>query len=172
MRAACGFGLLLCVLYGCGGGTPEEADEIIAPPPTREEIEPEPEAPPLYGPDGELLPSDDVLAGLTLPRGLEEVIAEERRHVYRSPAPYFKVRAYFRERLFTGQVEDRGGGVEWVDAVPTDARGGVVHMDVMVSPGSDDMTRVEIREIAPAPLDAPPLEETLRRLEELQREAE
>lgn len=157
----------------CGGGSeaPEVAEEVAPAPEVAREERPEPE--PLYGEDGELLESSHVVAGLRLPRGLEQVIAEERRHVYSSEVPLVKVQRYFGVRLVTGEVSERpGGGATYVDAVPRDVRGGAVHLDVTIEPSSMAATRVEIVERVPAPVQPPSEEETLRRAREAMERAD
>jgi hypothetical protein len=162
---------VLLALAGCGGDEEESLPEVVAPVP---EVE-APEAPdlpePLYGEDGALLESDVTVAGLVLPRGLEPVLEEERRHVYRSDVPLPRVLQYFGVRLVTGQVDAlSGGGATYRDAVPRDVRGGAVHLDVTIEGSSVARTRIEILELAPAPTTPPSEAEMVRRLEQRMRE--
>lgn len=127
---------------------------------------------PLFGPDGRLLESDVVVAGLKLPRGLEETLEEERRHVYRTSVRLEAVQQYFGTRLLTGQVDRVGSGAIYRNAEPQGVRGGVVRMDVSILPLSDGKTRVEIVELPPPPAKTPPeahvrqqLREHLQRLD-------
>ncbi|MFW5920847.1 MAG: hypothetical protein ACOCUS_03320 [Polyangiales bacterium] len=112
----------------------------------------------LYATDGSLLESDDTVAGLTLPKGLEPFREEERRHVYRTTVSLEKLQKYFGPRLMTGEVERIGEGVIYRDATARDAEGAKVHMDVKILPGVKG-TRVEIEEIPPPPKNPPSLEE-------------
>ncbi|AKF03267.1 hypothetical protein [Sandaracinus amylolyticus] len=172
-RAALGIVIGLVVI-GCG----DEPDapvvsEEVAPAPVVPRPEPRPAPEPIYGADGELLESDEVVAGLRLPRGLRPLSSRERRHVYGSDVPLAKVQRYFGPRLVTGQVDARPSGrATYVDAVPRDVRGGEVRLDVTIEPASGMATRVEIVERAPAPLSAPPEEETLREAREAWRQAD
>lgn len=175
-RGACALSVVLAgsLAGGCGGGEAPSLPEEVAPPPAIERPTPQAVAPaPLYGEDGELLESDTRVAGLTLPRGLETVLEDERRHVYRSDVPLTKLQRYFGVRLVTGQVDTRpNGSVTYVDALPRDVRGGEVRLDVTVEPVARAGTRIEVRERLPALVDPPSEEEALRMLEEQMRRAE
>jgi hypothetical protein len=135
---------------------------------------PEPEPPPpaeaLYDAEGNLLPSDVVVAGLALPRGLEErPVHGARRHVYRTDVPLTKVQAYFGQRLITGQVDRIGDAAIFRRAVPSGVRGGVVHLDVGIHPIPRGGTRVEIDELPPPATNPPSADELIRQFEEEQR---
>lgn len=151
---------------GSGGGAASELPEEIAPAPEVSRAAP-PEREAIYGDDGEVLESGEVVAGLPLPRGIETVLEDGRRHVYRSEVPLQKMQSYFGVRLVTGQVDARsGGGATYVDALPRGVRGGVVRMDVTIEPSSAARTRIEIVEREPPPSSPPSEEESLRRLRE------
>lgn len=121
----------------------------------------------LYGEDGQLLESDTVVAGLRLPRGLTPTIAQGRRHVYTSTEPLTKVQQYFGVRLVTGAVDQRpGGGIVYHEALPRDARGGEVRLEVSIEPNSAVPTRVEILEAEPPVQTPPPEAETIERARE------
>jgi hypothetical protein len=115
----------------------------------------------LYGSDGLLRESDEVVAGLRLPVGLTKVHGEERRHVYRTRVPLRAVQRYFGPRLVTGQVDEVGTGAVYRNAVPRGVRGGTVKLDVSILPVSSG-TRVEIVEIRPPPPNPPDLAEIRR----------
>ncbi|WP_236516883.1 hypothetical protein [Sandaracinus amylolyticus] len=172
-RAAIGIVIGLVVI-GCG----DEPDapvvsEEVAPAPVVPRTETRATPDPLYGADGELLESDEVVAGLRLPRGLRPILSQDRRHVYGSDVPLVKMQRYFGPRLVTGQVDTRPSGrATFVDAVPRDVRGGEVRLDVTIEPASGTATRVEIVERMPAPISAPPEEETLREAREAWRQAD
>jgi hypothetical protein len=137
---------------GCGGGEAPEApapEEIAAAP---DGPSAETSAPPLYDPDGHLLPSTTKVAGLTLPRGLEPSRSTDGEHVFRSEVPLQKVLAYFGPRLFTARVDRIGGGAVYRHARPTEARGGAVDLDVSILPTSEGHTRIHIYELAAPPI--------------------
>lgn len=106
----------------------------------------------LFGPDGELLESDQKIAGLPLPKGLDVVREGERSHVYFTQAPLVKVQRYFGPRLTTTEVERIGAGVVYRQAIPKGVRGGQVRMDVSLLPATGGRTRVEVVELPPAPI--------------------
>lgn len=156
--------LTALALSACGGddaATDESggAAEEVAPPPT---VEVPPAPPPDRGPDGALLESDTYVGGLRLPRGLREVAVHERQHFFEGDyVPELYVR-YFGPRLMTGQVDHLpNGAVHYVAATAREARGAVVVMDVLVSPGSRSRTLVTIDERPPVPATPPPESETL-----------
>lgn len=154
-------------LGACGSETGEALPETVAPPPAVAAVEARPQAESLYGPDGVLLPSDTLVAGLPLPRGLDVVVEDGRRHVYTTDVPLGRVQRYFGVRLITGAVDARpAGGATYHDALPRDARGSSVHLEVTIEPSSASATRVEIVEIEPAPLTSPPEAETIERARE------
>lgn len=157
----------------CGDGEAPSLPEEVAPPPAIERPPPPGQPDPLYDDEGQLLESSTRVAGLVLPRGLETVVDEERRHVYRTDVPIAKVQQYFGVRLVTGQVDTRpNGSVTYVDALPRGVRGGEVRLDVTIDPVVGSGTRVEVRERLPAPVDPPSEEEALRMLQEQMRRAE
>jgi hypothetical protein len=101
--------------------------------------------PPLFGPNGELLPSDKSIAGLVLPRGLVATIEEERRSVFHTQVELQKVQAYFGPKLFTGDVERVGIGATFRNAKVMDAPESALVLDVSIRPVSGQYrTRVEI----------------------------
>jgi len=110
---------------------------------------------PLYGPSGELLESNRRVAGLQLPRGLEVTREEGRRHIYHHGASVRTVQAFFGTRLVTGAVDPIGDGAVYREATPRGVRGGIVKLDVTITPSSHGGTRVEIVEIPPAPRTLP-----------------
>lgn len=162
--------LAMMALAGCG----DDGDRSQASQAAQGDDEPaEPadglEREPLYAPDGSLLESDEAVAGLTLPKGLEPFRDEDRRHVYRTEVPLEKLQKYFGPRLMTGEVERIGEGAIFRNAVARDAEGAKVHMDVKILPGVNS-TRVEIEEIPPAPKNPPSLEELRERARDKKRE--
>lgn len=152
----------------CGGGeSAPELPEEVAPAPVLPADDDARGRESIYGEDGEVLESTTRVAGLVLPRGVELVLDQERRHVYQSQVPLTKMQRYFGVRLVTGQVDARpGGGATYVDALPRDVRGGEVRLDVTIEPSSAARTRVELVERPPAPVSPPSQEESLRRLRE------
>jgi hypothetical protein len=165
---------VLLILASCSDPPPPSADGVgnaIPPAPT-------PRAPvdPIYDENGVPRESEERVAGLVLPMGLEETttIAAGRRHLYTSVVPPEPLLRYFGPRLNTVDIRHVGERVTYYDAVPRDARGGVVHLDVTIQPSSGEPARVEIFERPPPPPDGMRVseEEIRRHLDEISRNRE
>lgn len=149
-------------LPGCGDddavaveAIPE--DEVVprpAPPPTSREA--------LFDADGKLLPSERVLAGLTLPRGLENEQSGNNRHLFEAPVPAVKLVQYFGPRLLTGRVEPNGTGASFINAIALRPSGTAYHMDVIITERGSQRSSLIIR-LTDAPTARPsaPSEEDL-----------
>ncbi|MBW2460989.1 MAG: hypothetical protein JRH11_05040 [Deltaproteobacteria bacterium] len=157
--------LALAGLAAFAAACEEEVEERPPPPVIVEAQPPGPAANPnaLYDEEGNLLESDVVVAGLRLPRGFELTVEVDRRHVYDSHVPIEKIHRYFGPRLITGQVDRHGDGATFREAVPRAARGGIVKLDVSIVPRSRTTTRIEIRELLPAPANPLSEDEIIRR---------
>lgn len=159
--------VLTAGVSACGGdeaSTDEsgEASEVVVPVPVPEAP---PAPPPDRNPDGSLIESDVVFGGLRLPRGLRETAVNDRQHYYEGPYVPEAYVNYFGPRLLTGTVNQLpGGGASYVQATAREARGGVVVMDVLISPGSAGTTVVTIYERPAVPVDPPSEEEIFREL--------
>lgn len=167
--------LALLVTLGCGAPTDLEGEvaETLAPPPTRDEVPPEPGAPErIVGDDGALLESEALFNGLVLPRGLETVSEEDHRRVYRTRSSVALVLGYFGPRLSTAEVERSArGGATYRNATPSGATG-ARPMDVTIAPTSGGFTRLELELPPPEILAEPSVEEARARLEALAASAE
>lgn len=160
-------GLSLSVLatssVGCSGSGAGESEDV---PPDERVPEPAP-AParpdPLYDDEGRLLPSERVLGGLTLPRGLENEQQGDHRHLFEARVPAAKLVQYFGPRLFTGQVEPHGQGASFLGATPLRPSGTAYRMDVLVTARGAYRSSLIIR-LADVPTARPsvPTEEDLR----------
>ena len=152
------------------------SDEVIQAPDEPRLDEPEAASGPtgriddyLYDAEGQLRESDEVIAGLPLPRGLELDRHAGRRHVYRTSLSRAKLAAYFGPRLFTGAVDRVGGdGAIYRAATVQGARGSAVRLDVSILP-IGGRTRVEVFELPPLPVNPPSPEEMAREAAELER---
>lgn len=113
-------------------------------PPSPAELAPRPDA--LYGADGVLLPSEERVVGIVLPRGLRAVGRAERRYFFESDEPVEALQRYLGPRLITGEVEPVGSGVIFRRAAPRDARGADVRVDVLVAASSAARSSVTITE--------------------------
>ncbi len=163
--------LLALLAVACGGNddatetTPPPAPE--EPPPVAPTFHPEDE---LYDAEGNLRESDEVVAGLRLPRGLQLDHEEERRHVYQTHVPIGKVVAYFGPRLFTGLVDRIGDGAVYRGATVVGVEN-APRMEVSILQTGSSV-RVEIVELPPMPATPPSPAELQRQWEEMMRRAE
>lgn len=98
---------------------------------------------------GNLVESDQIVAGLRLPRGLRFVKTKERWHMYETTLPLEKIQKYFGRRLITGEVDRKGHRVFYRGAVPIDVTGGIVKLDVGIYPSIQNRVRIEITELRP-----------------------
>jgi hypothetical protein len=123
--------------------------------------------PPLYDENGDLAPSDDRVAGLTLPRGLTAEPTEDRSYTYFSTVPIGRLLRYFGPRLTTGTVEPRpGGGAYYRNATVREAVGSSVHLDVTITPVPGERTMIDIRELAPSLVTPPSEAESIHAFEQ------
>lgn len=163
---------LLAALSGCGSCGSDEVETV---PYETEPVDPsvfdlEDDPNQLYDREGNLLPSETVVAGLALPRGVEERPSRgERRHTYSTEVEMGKVQRYFGPRLMTGEVDRVGSAAVFRAAVPRDVQGGVVRLDVGLYPTPRGGTRIEIHELPPPPQTPISPEELIRRFDEDQR---
>lgn len=143
--------VVVCLLLvACSEDPPPSMDGVGERVPAPERPQRERPEPILDG-DGIPLPSDVVVAGLTLPRGLTavEALDSERRHHYTSEVPVNALIRYFGPRLTTVQIDQEGSRTVYRDAVPRGVRGGIVRLDVTIRTSSAHAARVEIYERPP-----------------------
>jgi hypothetical protein len=164
----------LALLVACGSEVHDaeglEAEPIAVTAPERVERA---TAPALYDDEGNLLESEDHVSGILLPVALTSVVSEDRRHVYQTDVPLTKVLRYFGPRLVTGRVDPgAGGGATYRDALPRDAAGSSVHVDVAITPIPGPRTRIEIEELLPPPPTPPSEAEAMEDLARRMQQAE
>jgi len=158
------FVLALLVVFASCTSTPERAAE------TRSEEAPAEEASGEtpkreratwnYDPQGRLLPSDDYVVGIRLPRGAELSREEELHHVYRIQAPIEKVLAYFGPMMITGNVERRGKGAIYKRASVRGAEVNPTKVDVSILEVGNSLTRISVTELPPPPKHVPSSDHT------------
>lgn len=137
---------------GVGSEAPAEetkAEFKVRPPVTRR-----------FDPQGKLLPSDDYIAGIRLPRGAELHREGELLHVYRIKAPIDKVLAYFGPMMITGNVERRGKGAVYKRASVRGAEVNPTKVDVSILAVSSSVTRISVSELPPPPKHNPSSDHT------------
>lgn len=168
-------GVMVLVMLGCSTTT-EDAQQAI-PIDETNDLESSLDPNGLFDVDGRLRPSDERVAGFTLPRGLDALeLDRPREHHYLAPdVDVDDLVAYLGPRLVTGAVDRVGGGATFREAVPREVRSGAVRLDVSAHPsprGGSRLTIVELpperRDLAPGQLDPARVrtaEQALRNLE-------
>lgn len=154
---------LLAALGACTSKS-EPADRRGAPPPeTAAPAAPDEEKPaPVQIVDGEgkLIPSNEYIAGIRLPRGVELFRADELTHVYRLRAPIDKVLAYFGPMMITGNVERRGKGAVYRRASVRGAEISPTKVDLSILALEGNLVRISVTELPPPPPHQPTSEQT------------
>jgi len=114
---------------------------------------------------GNLLPSDEQIAGLVLPRGLEFKRKVEFRHFYATSVPANKLHWYFSARLTTNNIRRVSGSTTYVAAKVRDGNDSTGRFDVKITPNRKPKgkSRVEIRQLAPRK-PTPPLPQLMKQL--------
>ena len=164
LLVACVFAGLAVGSSGCGDDDAAPRARPEAPTEPTEDARRRPARDALYGADGDLLPSDDTFLGLTLPRGLELEAESRMRRRFTTQVPLRRVLGYFGPRLITGTVERVGDGAIYRRAVPKEAQGARVPMDVSVLPSSTYGRVVVILEELPVTPTKSPTKETIEQL--------
>lgn len=113
-----------------------------------------------YDAQGKLLPSDDYVVGIRLPRGTELSREAGLQHVYRIQAPIAKVLAYFGPMMITGNVERRGKGAIYKRASVRGAEVNPTKVDVSILEVGNSLTRISVTELPPPPKHVPSSDST------------
>lgn len=113
-----------------------------------------------FDPQGRLLPSDDYVAGIRLPRGCKIFREDELQHVYRIRAPIASVLAYFGPMMITGNVERRGKGAVYKRASVRGAEVNPTKVDVAILEVGSNLTRISITELPPPSKYVPSADQT------------
>lgn len=136
---------LLCVVLALGNGCSCKAAPRAEAPVRPIEVATEPLDPALFDAAGRLLPSDQVLFGLTMPVGLVRGAAAEGVEVFEGVLPMRAVHAYFRAHLVSGEIVAAGDALRFVAARPVTANGvGTDRLDVEVMPAGQGTVRVRV----------------------------
>jgi hypothetical protein len=110
--------------------------------------------------EGRLIPSDEYIAGIRLPRGAELFRADEVNHVYRIRAPIDKVLAYIGPMMITGNVERRGKGAIYKRASVRGAEVNPTKVDVSITEIGSNLVRIAVTELPPPPVHIPSTDQT------------
>lgn len=107
----------------------------------------------VLSPDGELLPSEQKVAGVVLPRGFESKFVDPHAWTYDGQFPQDKVLAYFDKRVTTKTRTNKPlGEVEYLGVrEKSDPNMTAVLVRVSPAPGRMEWTRIYIGE--PVPID-------------------
>ena len=119
-----------------------------------------PRPPRVFDVEGRLIPSDEYILGIRLPRGVELFRADEMTHVYRMRAPIKKVLAYFGPMMMTGNVERRGKGAVYKRASVRGAEVSPTKVDLSILEVGSNLVRISVTELPPPPTHIPPATET------------
>ncbi len=142
--------MLALALAACGSTESDESASARAAeaPATVAAEEPDP----LFDAEGNLLESDERVAGMVLPRGFEDMGTDRpRQHDYSGvDVEIDALVAYLGVRLVTGAVDRIGGGAVFRDALPRGVRGGEVRLDVTAMPSRRGGSRLQVIELPPA----------------------
>lgn len=169
MKAVCIALVCMAWLGGCRSeevAAPEEPEPVVPNAPEAAPDEPEPMPESNFDAFGALIPSDDYVVGVRMPRGATLSWEEPRVHVYQIFAPVDRVLTYFGPLLITGRVEPQGKGAVYRKASVRGAEISPIKVNVSITDIGSGYTRISITEIPPPPQFAPPQDETLRRARE------
>jgi hypothetical protein len=118
----------------------------------REEVE----ARRLTEPNGDLRPSNEQLAGITLPRGYQPKFVHDHEWTYDAELPFHKLEQYFLQRLSATIEHPAGMITRFTQARPVGQPNALpIELEVLPVPGRSDWSRIHI--IQPGP----PAEHTL-----------
>lgn len=155
--------LLLALLSACSSKPRNDSEVREADTPAAEasaETAASKQIPRRFDADGRLLPSDDYIVGIRLPRGAEVFRDDGLQHVYRIQAPIDKVLAYFGPMMITGNVERRGKGAIYKRASVRGAEVNPTKVDVSILEVGNRVTRISVTELPPPPRHMPSSDDT------------
>lgn len=158
-------------VMGCSREQRRQEDQrraLLTPSDYRQKLQEEEGKRQLVDDDGELIPSDQTVAGLLMPRGLGDVRAVENRYYFTSSRVSFEaLDRYFAKRLFTGRIErESPDSVAYIGAnIKADPKALKVNVRISRIVGSENSCEVFIQQsIIPPPVKG--VAETQARLRE------
>lgn len=154
--------LLLVALGACGRKAEERArpGSVSTDAKTERPAATTPRPPRVFDVDGRLIPSDEYVAGIRLPRGVELFRADEVMHVYRMRAPIDRVLAYFGPMMITGNVERRGKGAVYKRASVRGAEMNPTKVELSITEIGSNLVRIAVTELPPPPRHVPSVDDT------------
>jgi hypothetical protein len=144
--------IFLFVLGACSGETKREQRRELLRVPKAKTQKPVRTTPfNWFDEKGNLLPSEQQIAGLKLPRGLKLKRETELRHFYETSIPANKLHWYFSARIKTAKIKRVSGSTTYVAAKLIDGSSDSTRFDVKITPNRTPKgkTRVEIRRLLP-----------------------
>lgn len=162
MRFALSCLILLVVSSGCGRKTeaPGPAGTTKLEAEAEEAATAKPRPLRVFDVEGRLIPSDEYIAGIRLPRGVELFRADEVTHVYRMRAPIERVLAYFGPMMITGNVERRGKGAVYKRASVRGAEMNPTKVELSIIEVGSNLVRISVTELPPPPQHVPSASQT------------
>jgi hypothetical protein len=142
---------------GCSGDQRRQEEQrraLLTPSEYRQKLQEEERKRKLVDDDGELIPSDQTVAGIVMPRGLGEVRTVENRFYFTSSrVPFEALDRYFAKRLFTGQIERPSpDSVAYLGAnIKGNPRAMKVSVRISRIVGSEGNCEIFIQQAIPAP---------------------
>jgi hypothetical protein len=116
---------------------------------------PKPRPPRVFDVDGRLIPSNEYVAGVRLPKGVELFRVDELTHVYRMRAPIDRVLAYFGPMMITGNVQRRGKGAVYRRASVRGAEMNPTKVDLSIVEVGSNLVLITFTELPPPPEHVP-----------------
>lgn len=115
---------------------------------------------------GNLRPSEQKVAGLALPRGLELKRETKLRHFYETEVAANKLHWYFSARLASEKIRKVSGSTTYIAAKLSDGSDSTARFDVKITPSRipKGKTHLEIQQLAPRK-PTPPLPQLMKQLE-------
>lgn len=149
--------ILLAAIAGCSAksNAPDQPVGVTQDEEAEEARAPKPRPPRIFDVEGRLIPSNEYIAGIRLPRGIELFRADEVTHVYRMRAPIDRVLAYFGPMMITGNVERRGKGAVYKRASVRGAEVNPTKVDLSILEVGSNLVRISVTELPPPPTHVP-----------------
>lgn len=136
----------------------EQRRVLLMPPDNKREREEAARRKQIFDEDGDLIPSEQSVAGLILPRGLTPGMRFEHEWYFRSmEIPAEALERYFIPRVFTGEINrSQGGATELVAAkIKDNPSAPSVTIRIIKLSGANSASELYIRQSVPAPLVRP-----------------
>jgi hypothetical protein len=136
---------------GCGSDQEERKRALLTPRTSKAAIAARRQEQRLFGDDGELLESDQKVAGVTLPKGLTPERAMDNHWFFRAEhIPAAALVRYFQKRLNSMTLERSEGAVVFGGAVPKDNPAALrLRVQIVQLRGSDHKSQLYIRQSVP-----------------------